>query len=375
MPIERKNKMSAGLGNIEKSLLSGYRYSFQGQESDDEIKGEGNSINYTYRMHDPRVGRFFAVDPLAGSFPWNSVYAFSENRVIDGIELEGLEVQTCNLSGNINAPFYLTVIGMHSANRGYVTPGVAIDDATNNDIHSKVSNPNGYLDGIHAAIGATNASELQKQNEYPVFVLYSCLAGKEYLDANGQVWSSIAQDFSVDVDGSGPLGGGIVIASDSPIVGVSTSNRGAPSKMVDCNDPNGCSYEEGAETVPGSWLVYKDGVLVGAYASTWTPTSSWRLETMSAENRVTYTVTNSEGLNWSGGIGNGPYQKGQLLEGETFQLTGNVQGGYMEFFTPDGTTGWISTENTNNTNFVTPYSVTSTSGPDNTTTSPSPPTP
>jgi hypothetical protein len=29
---------------------------------------------------------------LAYKFPWNSVYAFSENRVIDGLELEGLEV-------------------------------------------------------------------------------------------------------------------------------------------------------------------------------------------------------------------------------------------------------------------------------------------
>ena len=69
----------------------GYRYSFQGQEKDDEVKGEGNSINYKYRMHDPRVGRFFAVDPLAPEYPWNSVYAFSENRVIASIELEGLE--------------------------------------------------------------------------------------------------------------------------------------------------------------------------------------------------------------------------------------------------------------------------------------------
>jgi RHS repeat-associated protein len=70
-----------------------YRYGFQGQEKDDEIKGgKGNSLNYTFRMHDPRVGRFFAVDPLEKRYPHNSSYAFSENRVIDGIELEGLEV-------------------------------------------------------------------------------------------------------------------------------------------------------------------------------------------------------------------------------------------------------------------------------------------
>ena len=71
---------------------SGYRYGFQGQEMDDEVKGTtGSSVNYKYRMHDPRVGRFFARDPLAHSYPWNSPYAFSENRVIDGFELEGLE--------------------------------------------------------------------------------------------------------------------------------------------------------------------------------------------------------------------------------------------------------------------------------------------
>lgn len=68
-----------------------YRYGFQGQERDDELKGEGNSYNYTFRMHDPRLGRFFAVDRMAPQYPHNSPYAFSENRVIDGIELEGLE--------------------------------------------------------------------------------------------------------------------------------------------------------------------------------------------------------------------------------------------------------------------------------------------
>ena len=42
-------------------------------------------------MHDPRLGRFFAVDPLASKYSYNSTYAFSENRLIDGVELEGLE--------------------------------------------------------------------------------------------------------------------------------------------------------------------------------------------------------------------------------------------------------------------------------------------
>ena len=58
---------------------------------DDEVKGDGNSVNYSFRMHDPRLGRFFAIDPLTKEYPKNSPYAFSENRLNDAIELEGLE--------------------------------------------------------------------------------------------------------------------------------------------------------------------------------------------------------------------------------------------------------------------------------------------
>ncbi|WP_281635418.1 RHS repeat-associated core domain-containing protein [Flavobacterium marginilacus] len=68
-----------------------YRYGFQGQEMDNEIKGEGNSLNYEFRMHDPRIGRFFAVDPLAKDYPWNSPYSFTENDPINFVDLEGLE--------------------------------------------------------------------------------------------------------------------------------------------------------------------------------------------------------------------------------------------------------------------------------------------
>jgi hypothetical protein len=68
----------------------------------DEVKGEGNSVNYSHRMHDPRLGRFFAVDPLAPKFPHNSPYAFSENVVISHVELEGLEKALAELGAASN---------------------------------------------------------------------------------------------------------------------------------------------------------------------------------------------------------------------------------------------------------------------------------
>lgn len=51
----------------------------------------GTSYAFEYRMHSPRIGRFLSIDPLAFLFVWNSPYAFSENRVLDMVELEGLE--------------------------------------------------------------------------------------------------------------------------------------------------------------------------------------------------------------------------------------------------------------------------------------------
>jgi RHS repeat-associated protein len=87
---------------------SDYNIGFQGQEEDDELKGEGNMISYKYRLDDTRLGRFFSVDPLKMDFPWNSSYAFSENRVIDGIELEGLEVVLIGQQTNVSAVVSLT---------------------------------------------------------------------------------------------------------------------------------------------------------------------------------------------------------------------------------------------------------------------------
>jgi RHS repeat-associated protein len=74
---------------------AGYRYGFNNQEQDPETR----TVHFKFREHDPRIGRFWSVDPLAASYPWNSPYAFAENRVIDGIDLEGLEYVSANNTG------------------------------------------------------------------------------------------------------------------------------------------------------------------------------------------------------------------------------------------------------------------------------------
>ncbi|MBP9187838.1 MAG: hypothetical protein KBG11_12120 [Bacteroidia bacterium] len=61
----------------------GYRFGFQGQEADNKIGGLGQHLNYTFRNYNSWAIRFGAIDPLAGKYPHNSSYAFSEKLGVD----------------------------------------------------------------------------------------------------------------------------------------------------------------------------------------------------------------------------------------------------------------------------------------------------
>lgn len=77
--------------NSDGILKDDYRFGFNGQEKDNEVKGVGNSLNYKYRMEDTRLGRFFAVDPLAKEYPELTTYQVASNNPVWMNELEGLE--------------------------------------------------------------------------------------------------------------------------------------------------------------------------------------------------------------------------------------------------------------------------------------------
>tara|TARA_R110001592_G_scaffold178589_2_gene419720 strand:- start:568 stop:1635 length:1068 start_codon:yes stop_codon:yes gene_type:complete len=69
-----------------------YRYGFNGKEKDDEVKGNGNSYDYGFRIYDSRLGKFLSVDPLSQNFPWWTPYQFAGNTPIQAIDLDGLEI-------------------------------------------------------------------------------------------------------------------------------------------------------------------------------------------------------------------------------------------------------------------------------------------
>ena len=89
---------------------SSYRYGFNGKEKDDELKGEGNVINYEARFFDPRVGRFLSLDPLSKKFPMLSPFQFANNTPIWAVDLDGLEARVYTDLTFFSPHSFLTVI-------------------------------------------------------------------------------------------------------------------------------------------------------------------------------------------------------------------------------------------------------------------------
>ena len=74
-----------------------YRYGFNGKENDSNGEFGSQLIqDYGFRMYNPAIARFLSVDPLMKSYPSWSPYPFAMNRVIDGIDLDGLEWKSTN---------------------------------------------------------------------------------------------------------------------------------------------------------------------------------------------------------------------------------------------------------------------------------------
>jgi RHS repeat-associated protein len=68
-----------------------YRYGFNGKEEDDEVKGDGNSLDFGARIYDSRLVRFLSVDPKIAKFPWKTPYQFAGNNPILYVDHNGEE--------------------------------------------------------------------------------------------------------------------------------------------------------------------------------------------------------------------------------------------------------------------------------------------
>jgi len=68
-----------------------YRFGFNGMEKDDEVKGQGNSLDFGARIYDPRIGRWEKTDPLEVRFPSKSPYVSFNNNPLFFVDMDGRE--------------------------------------------------------------------------------------------------------------------------------------------------------------------------------------------------------------------------------------------------------------------------------------------
>lgn len=71
--------------------LNSYRFGFNGMERDDEVKGQGNSYDFKFRIYDSRIAKFLSVDSIASSIPYYTTYQFAGNSPIKYKDFEGKE--------------------------------------------------------------------------------------------------------------------------------------------------------------------------------------------------------------------------------------------------------------------------------------------
>jgi RHS repeat-associated protein len=79
--------------NLKKNNAKNYRFGFQGQEGDDQIKGDGNSYDFGARIYDSRLGRWLSPDDFEPSYPALSSFVSMNNSPLFLIDNNGDFIQ------------------------------------------------------------------------------------------------------------------------------------------------------------------------------------------------------------------------------------------------------------------------------------------
>jgi RHS repeat-associated protein len=77
---------------ISKGRIRSYSFGFNGKEKVNEVYGEGNAYDFGARIHDPRIGRWQAIDPMAMKYPQLSPYCYVNNCPILYTDPDGRDI-------------------------------------------------------------------------------------------------------------------------------------------------------------------------------------------------------------------------------------------------------------------------------------------
>ena len=110
--------------------IGGYRYFFNGQESDNEVFGEMANFGYEFRQYDSRLGRWWSVDPKWNEYPGVSPYVFCKDNPIALMDLLGADILPTIAFAN--SSYYGTYQRLKKTNLTYQTLISGYQDESHN---------------------------------------------------------------------------------------------------------------------------------------------------------------------------------------------------------------------------------------------------
>ncbi|MBP1221755.1 3-coathanger stack domain-containing protein [Flavobacterium sp. 1355] len=252
-----------GYNNIKIGFENKYKY--QGQERQDELGLNWDS--FKWRNYDMAIGRFMNIDPLSEKYAYQSHYNFSENRVIDGRELEGLEVVLLKDSAHNKPVLKAANSGQYKDNPETKTIHVFAHGNPKefyNDFGAKGETTINSGAGLNKVLN--QSSELWKNSESKegfTIVLHACRTGKYTMDKNGKVVEPVADKISASKEMEG-----VTIVAPDQRDGFSADGKEIGPQATKNTDFNGDylpgtkKEEQGRQTSTyGFWNTFVSGTL------------------------------------------------------------------------------------------------------------------
>jgi len=150
---------------------AGYRFGYQGSESDQEIHNGNDVYNTEYRLLDVRLGRWFSADLLKAGTPWQSPYNSMDNNPILHTDVLGLDISYGKKGhGNRLRNWINSVISRIFSKKARQ------DFRDRKADHSKVYTYNRNAEGDEAALsdgGDSRKSKTKKDGKEVVYINYS----------------------------------------------------------------------------------------------------------------------------------------------------------------------------------------------------------
>ncbi len=343
----------------------GYRFGFNGKESDDEVYGAKNSLDFGARVYDPRVGRWLSVDPLTHLAPSWTPYRFGFDNPVYWVDRDG----------NIEWPLRGNSVTNKSdhADGAWGLTNTVVRTSTYREIRSLGTSPHIGID-YRASIG-TNIYSFGDGVVTDIGITNSGIKYIKVRYANGDVLrfihlSSVAEGLEI---GSAVLEGQVIAYSGnsgtyySKKLGKRVNYH--PHLHVDGEDRNGnpidpeaanygtVTNEEFFENYGGDHLALARAKEATAASTSESEDSSWsfgdlfslpvRLKRSSSSEtcqiRCNYTInTQTSPLRFfATSSGNQRAEIRSIPKGAQVYSTGNTVNGRMEV-TYNGTTGWVN---------------------------------